>query len=155
MKHILKVLTLLCFLPSIACAQSSFDIVRNDDAASVVQSTNGKKSKLSTDSNGRLFLRTTPALARSGITAAASVDLAGYTTIITNTDKGVILDCYNGTDQTIILSVDGTNPFIYIPTLLGKVVLLGDSGKHISSNLSVKALTADATTGSVLCTLIY
>lgn len=130
-------------------------VVRNDDAASTVQATNGQESKIATDEQGRLFVRTTPALAKSGELAAVDVDLAAYATLITNTEKGLILDIYNGTDRDIIVSVDGTNPFLYIPTLIGKVIHLGNVGKHISSNVSVKALTADATTGSVLGTLIY
>lgn len=154
-QYILKILVLLCLLPGCAAAQSTFEVIRNDNAANTVQVTNGKPSKVSTDDKGRLFLRTTEAAAAVGTLAAASVDVGAYTTIVTNTNKAVILDCYNGTDKTIILSIDGTNPFIYIPTLLGKVLPLGDSGKQISTNLSVRALTADATTGSVICSLIY
>lgn len=54
-KLILILVTLLTlFITNVACAQN-FNVVRNDDAATTIQSNNLTTSKISTDNKGRLF----------------------------------------------------------------------------------------------------
>lgn len=46
----------LILLPSIAFAQSTGEVIRNDNGASVIQNNDLKASKISTDDKGRIFI---------------------------------------------------------------------------------------------------
>jgi hypothetical protein len=154
MKRILLVLTIILSFSCEAIAQKS---QRNEDqsTAYTVEGQVGSIQSVDRFGNTLVTPATKDAASNSAILAGTSVDAATYTNIVVNTEKATMIDCYNGTDKTAIFSSDGTNVLFYIPTLLGKVLPLGDSGLHVDTTLRVKSLTDDATTGSILCTLFY
>ncbi len=53
----LKYILIVLLLASTAEAQTTFNVIRNDDAATVIQSNNLGNSKISTDGNGVAFVR--------------------------------------------------------------------------------------------------
>jgi len=75
-----------------------------------------------------------------------------YETIVTNTSKVAAVDCYNGLDVGVIFSIDASTSGFYIPPSTGKIYPLKTWNLYMTSNLSVKSVSATAS-GSVFCTL--
>lgn len=85
--------------------------------------------------------------------AAASVPAAYSGSSDITVVAGRILDLYNGTDQKVLFSVDGTNTTISLASNVGKIVNLAQAGLLSPLKVFTKYASAACTSGSVDITI--
>lgn len=112
-----RILLLILLLPALVEAQSSFDVIRNDNAATTVQGTNLGKSKISTTDKGEIFVEKIEQPVT--ITAATPIPFTGEVEVI----NGPGGDAVNIQDGGNSITVDGT---VTVDTVTNPVTVQGD-----------------------------
>lgn len=135
------------------------DFIRNDNASTVLSAKNLTDSSAAVDDKGRLLTATADIITQEASIATAFLGFeeitANYTVLFDNTVdlEIVILLFINFTDTTIVVSYDGENSAMLVPSY-GQVILdLGATARHISTSIYIAAPSGLPTSGGALATV--
>lgn len=88
-----------------------------------------------------------------GEKAFGDLNTATHTLVLANTIYAGLVDIFNGTNADIYISFDGTTDKVRVPSGTGKIFVLKASGKHTTSDIYAKLVSA-AASGTVSVTLV-
>jgi hypothetical protein len=88
-----------------------------------------------------------------GTLAFGSVTTAAFTTLVTPTGTGAILDVTNKLDVDVYLSLDGTNNDVFVAAGTYKIIDLRAADRKLTTAVKVKAIGSNATSGNIYGTI--
>ena len=86
-------------------------------------------------------------LAFGGVTTA-------YATLLTNAVKGLILSVDNKLDKDVYISTNASTDHYFVAAGGSKIIDFGSNGRWVASNISVKAIGSNATSGNIYATVV-
>jgi hypothetical protein len=128
---------------------------QRQDTPTVDTDTSGDCALAKSNSVGALYTEqanqvAVPALGTLGFAGVTTT----YATLLTNSAKGLILSVDNKLDKDVYISTNGSTDHYFVAAGGSKIIDFGSNGRWVASNISVKSIGANATSGNIYATVV-
>lgn len=123
---------------------------RRIDTLATNPGSDGDASHFNVNSVGALYTEQANQVVTSALgTLAFGGVTTAYATLLTNSAKGLIVSIDNKLDKDIYVSYNASTDHVFVAAGASKILDYGSNGRWVASNISVKSIGANATSGNI------